>query len=793
MNLGLTDKQYKHLLSLLQEQADAPAAEPEKGTSDKQAGGQGYPQVGKWESGVTRGPGNQVGVTKWADVVGAKLNRGKANPLKEQVSGNDIMRSRFGITPTNNTQTNTPKSNSGVSTQDITKARFGDINKFTFKTNQEQPKQQPKQQPTQIQSSKITNEITQDQYGNDYFTDGQPMTYPHYTNGGKTFLSDGGAIRWRNVDIKDYPPEFWKGKDKPNEPQKIDPNPKNGSIKAMVYDKLSGEYVIPYGTPNKTLYKRPGDKDNVWRHSAVNNKFYRTDLNNWYLGNLGVTLQQMENFVNRKTDSGIDVPKGFNPKTYSEYLSKRDGIQNQIDSIEDQNSINPFKQKTIPQNGWDPERDRKIVVNLKQQLVNLKNQYQNPNFSYGLDSKSQEQYDRMKKELDDLYLPKFKILQNKIKKEEDEYVKKHGVRKTPMAQDATRNVSLDVLKSKQKCEQYIEGTPQRTLCELQSDYDERRKKLDFSFGKDDWSKDIGMFGSDFDEWWDKWGGLVQIGGNILFLALGSGLVTVVRGGMAVAGEAFAVELASSGTLKAVSPYVMDSIFNGTVGAYQVSRKQDTEALMSFVCALVPFISFGANVGKVSVKTSKDLSLKIAKLDLDSQPKLIAFVETLSQEEKSLFRDVYNLPRQAIKEGLDRVIEDTKFKLAKIGYQIEKPAKSLWWKNLAKSSVVEGGLPLSAGIANALFNVIKNKNITNFGIEELTFIQQSIKKNLESLPPEKALVVGDHVIENLKNCKNAQDIMDNVMKFKELDFSNQENVKKLEELRKKLNLGKGSKK
>lgn len=86
MKLGLTDKQYNSLLTVLQEQGGTPAAEPEKGTSDKQSGGQGYPSVGKWDSGVTRGPGNQVGVTKWADVVGSKLTRGKGNPLKEQSS-----------------------------------------------------------------------------------------------------------------------------------------------------------------------------------------------------------------------------------------------------------------------------------------------------------------------------------------------------------------------------------------------------------------------------------------------------------------------------------------------------------------------------------------------------------------------------------------------------------------------------------------------------------------------------------------------------------------------------------
>lgn len=41
-----------------------------------------YPQVGKWDSGVTRGPSNQIALTKWSDIVGSTLKRGKANPLK---------------------------------------------------------------------------------------------------------------------------------------------------------------------------------------------------------------------------------------------------------------------------------------------------------------------------------------------------------------------------------------------------------------------------------------------------------------------------------------------------------------------------------------------------------------------------------------------------------------------------------------------------------------------------------------------------------------------------------------
>jgi hypothetical protein len=60
----------------LGEQDAAPA-------SDAGGGGGGgkppYPTVTKWESGVTRGPANQIGLTKWADIV--KINRGKANTL----------------------------------------------------------------------------------------------------------------------------------------------------------------------------------------------------------------------------------------------------------------------------------------------------------------------------------------------------------------------------------------------------------------------------------------------------------------------------------------------------------------------------------------------------------------------------------------------------------------------------------------------------------------------------------------------------------------------------------------
>jgi len=38
-----------------------------------------YPTVTNWESGVTRGPANQIGLTKWGNIV--KTTRGKGNTL----------------------------------------------------------------------------------------------------------------------------------------------------------------------------------------------------------------------------------------------------------------------------------------------------------------------------------------------------------------------------------------------------------------------------------------------------------------------------------------------------------------------------------------------------------------------------------------------------------------------------------------------------------------------------------------------------------------------------------------
>lgn len=84
MKLQVSESQFRKILSELnkKEVIEQDSSEPSSGTSSTQSGGVGYPAVGKWETGITRGPANQVGVTKWSDIVGANLKRGKANQLK---------------------------------------------------------------------------------------------------------------------------------------------------------------------------------------------------------------------------------------------------------------------------------------------------------------------------------------------------------------------------------------------------------------------------------------------------------------------------------------------------------------------------------------------------------------------------------------------------------------------------------------------------------------------------------------------------------------------------------------
>ena len=91
MKLIITEKQIKKLVNDIvnveideQDLADMEAgdASPKSGASDTQSGGDGYPEVGKWESGVSVGPANVKEPNSVWPSAGQQPERGKANKLK---------------------------------------------------------------------------------------------------------------------------------------------------------------------------------------------------------------------------------------------------------------------------------------------------------------------------------------------------------------------------------------------------------------------------------------------------------------------------------------------------------------------------------------------------------------------------------------------------------------------------------------------------------------------------------------------------------------------------------------
>lgn len=78
MRIMVSEKQLQNILSNQREMGEQEDG-TETGTSDSGAGTTAGSR--KWETGIERGPANQIGVTKWSEIVGSKISRGKANQL----------------------------------------------------------------------------------------------------------------------------------------------------------------------------------------------------------------------------------------------------------------------------------------------------------------------------------------------------------------------------------------------------------------------------------------------------------------------------------------------------------------------------------------------------------------------------------------------------------------------------------------------------------------------------------------------------------------------------------------
>jgi hypothetical protein len=677
MDVLLTERQLLELKKLLEQDATAdPAAQaPTAGTSSKQAGGQGYPEVGKWESGVTRGPANQVGITKWADVVGSKLNRGKANPLKENeytkegllnlmeqvpsLSMNGVYDAKTGkLTTSGQFYKINPKGKDDV---DFVYARkvFPNIKDDKYPSN-------------------INTQLIQDYLKPKSFSFDSPINSDWYNSkfGSKEFdplavgsKYGGYAVRTTDAErmAKIFPSKltknvtanniikgtsnYWKGKPRPTPP-----TPYNGQI-------LSSQ-----GTE---LPEQPwGYYDGILGNLESQNSQYGEDIINWAKVN---SPNDYYNMV-RKSPKGLDVPKGYSPLEYDEYRSKIDPIVKQIEVIKKKYTYKPSGWMDSGGNGSDKmsDEDTKLLNQLRLERDKLNGEYYNIDYPNGITKEEKDTYKKWKNALYQYYKP---FIDKETKDNEN-------LQRSNSKLDALYVYHPKLGKS------YID------------EYRSKIKDLKKVFGYQHDNR------SGFDKFWDEWGGVTQIGiGLLLTLVapeLGIPLLTIQN--MAIA----------------------DSAFNLVVAAYETSRGDYDQAAGSVLFAILPHLK----ILKCPSAISKSISEKMANVTIKTSTDLSIFMKTmLNEEELKWFKTVLNSDKESLenatKEITKRFLEKQKSLGVEVGSKQIDNLKSNWLgKGINKFKKQN---PLTKIKPNLIVRpmVIKSFSFDILGLETGKYIVKSI--------------------------------------------------------------------
>lgn len=650
--------------------------EPESGAPETGTSGDGEKKTGatKWESGVTRGPANQIGVTKWSDVVGSTLKRGKANPLSEQSTPSTQYKTFWGES------INIPNEGYKVNLWNPTENRldsFGGLNANGKWVVTRGGQTYEREAPLEGYLRKI-------------FPDGtiasilDLKTNKRYNSvlslrdlKAKLVASNLGGTTVENSGPENYqwiPKYAYLHYPQPNAGGT--PEPFMGVARATI----SGEY-----------------------DDFAKTKYTKED--------------EIKRYFDRISYSGKEVPKGMNPNLYDLYLYKRD----QILKGENKNHA-------------------QLLAQLDAQYISPLGEGGVPEFSYGIDPASREMFMKMKAMLEKKYEPQIGSLQDRL----------------------ANMVSYDISGFPVYDDNYDDVSEQ--LSQLMAKRNQEYELLRLTWGYDYWKPSV--LGKAFDEWWDKWGTVVQIVGNIALVVASGGIAGLFEG-------------AAAGAIRAMAPMVADVTFNALVGAYQMNRGQDSEAVISFICTFLPIAKYGFNIGKVSQESAVKLATKIRNADglLSSKENLSNFIALLNEEERYIFRNVMSLPKEEIERGFDLILKDINAATAKEGLKITKTSFKTWGKPFLKELGLEFGVPAVAQISNALTGfIVDSTPMVTWTPESLENTRKLVEKALQQIKGNtfeetqvKQLAVTNAVFNNeqlkndLKDAKTYQEATDNIIK------------------------------
>jgi hypothetical protein len=680
MQILISEKQLKHIISKMalnqeiSEEGEEGAGEPEAGTSSD---GDKKTGATKWESGVTRGPANQIGVTKWSDIVGSTLKRGKANPLSEQGGATEMP-----------PFTETYKTFWGESIE-IPRDKYGNeiykVELWNASTNRVKAWNLNPEGKYYV-TRKINGEDKQFTYDAPYegylrklFPDGTIKSITD-TRTGKRYgttmsINDLSEIVKKRGETESSFPAMMKAVDL-NVPATYQWLPRYGYFYYSDPVHMEGEESFPM------IKKAKISKDYDY--------FSKTPY---------TRQDEVNRYMNRKSYNGLDVPKGMDPNKYDEYVWRRNKITDNVSGF-DSDGNKYFGSIT-------PEQER-MLADLDKEYMSPEGEGGVPEFSYGTDDKTREKYFELKKKYEDFYNPKIAELEKIVAFTPSEIGGSKGsFGGDGYVEDAESNPT------------YYTALGQ--LNKLKKEKDEKLTKLKSIFGYD--YQHPSIFGKGFDEFWDTWGTPIQILGNIAIIVGSGGLASIFTGSAAITARLLAVPVA-------------DAAFNGLVAAYQKNRGQDTEALISLVCALVPIGKYGFGIAKVNKEVCLELAAKIrnegAGLFKDMN-RLGDFVALLSDEERYILRNVVSLDKEVIKSGTDEFLKDFRKYADVMGKKVVAASVKTWRPYFMKEFGFEGGLPLAAGILNGIFKFVEDKNKQwNYPPEQLMSIKKAIKDGIDGL-------------------------------------------------------------
>lgn len=709
MRIVVTEKQLKKIVYKSIGNQELSEEGEEGGAPESGASSDGEKKTGatKWESGVTRGPANQIGNTKWADIVGSQLKRGKANPLKEQDGDTD---------------------DKNVATEP--KYDEAEIAKL-FPEIPENPKQLK---------------------GRVYVGD---MTYKTYWGQEVKIPQDHVVKVWKPSDSRqkyfDSNQEgYWVVQIKTKDGERIDrlyaPSPEgylrklfpDGTIKSI--DTPNGKHysvIVSFVDLNAEY----NEKVRKQRFNPLNFKMEKPEAPQWIpkygywhwsdvfgtsqeiypiikkatipeeYGKFALThytpKQDIDRYFNRRAYSGEKVPEGFDPNAYDNYLYELKGLQNQL--VSNGSLLRTKFPQCFKKDGTNncPKDDPTYVKLTKKQeelgvqIVNLYKKYASPigkggvpEFSYGLDPEQRKKFIEYRNAIDQKYKP--------LIQQQEQIMTKH-INPVDYTVDGIPIYSDE------------HDAAYSTWEKLKKEYEQSIKQLNTVFNFDYWKPSI--FGKRFDEIYDEWSTAISIAGQVVVALVSGGVANLLRG---TAWAAY----------RALIYPALDVTFNGFMAAYEIHRGKDAEALLSIVCTLLPIPKYKFNVGKIAEEDALRLATKIRNAGpglLSDPQKLQEFIALADDSERYILRNLLSLPKEKIKDGTDIFFKDLVDKAEELKIKIPAAGFKTWGPPFFKEIGFEAGPPLVVSVINGFGNFIKNNETTlPYTKEELSQIKEAFE-------------------------------------------------------------------